>query len=280
MVRTEQGPSKATALHVSAGGPTDAAFTLLLIHPMGADLTFWSRCREFFEEHHCCIAVDLRGAGASPASSRPVSIEAHADDLAEFVDRAGLRNVVPVGCAVGAMVAAALAGRHPASIRALVLCNPGFKTQPAARDMLAMRAATARKGGMPAVLPGAVDSAFVDCPRDVAYEAYFRRFANQDPVAYALQIEAMLDADTEPFLGKITCPTLIVAGGKDPLLPVEHARAIKERLAEARLVEIPDGAHFIPYQRPEEFSALVGDFLQKARHARSSSAPGTDSRIR
>lgn len=255
-------PRRQTLNHFQ-GGPRGGP-ALLLIHPMGADHSFWEDCREIWQSDYHCVAVDLRGAGASPDSPEPLSIEDHARDLASLCEDLGLDRVVPVGCAVGAMVATAFTGLHPSSCRALVLSNPGYRTTPEARAHLTRRAADVRAGGMAAVIPAAIDSAFVDCPFDDRRERYLRSFARQDPIRYALQIEGMLDADTSPYAEKIACPTLIVAGGRDGLLPPEHARQINAAVRHSDFVLVPEGAHFMPYQRPIEFAKLVSSFLRRS----------------
>ena len=247
-------------LHHASSGPAHGPM-LLMIHPMGADLTFWDACRADLDASFRSIAVDLRGAGHSPAAHDPITIEEHADDLAAFCEQHGLKRVFAVGCAVGAMIAVAFAGRHFELCDGLVLCNPGFRTLPEARRSLAQRAVEVRAGGMSAVVPAVIDAVFADCPLDARRRDFSDRFARQDPLQYALQIEGMLDADTSPYLEAIKVPTLLVAGGKDGLLPPEHAHRLSERLAAVELVLVPDGAHFIPYQRPSEFAQLVSSFV-------------------
>jgi pimeloyl-ACP methyl ester carboxylesterase len=247
--------------HVRGGAPAEPV--LLLIHPMGSDLRFWDACRAIWEPRWNCLAVDLRGSGGSPAGGEALSIGNHAGDLAGLVDALAIGRAVPVGCAVGAMVAVAFAGLHPGRCAGLVLSNPGFRTGPEARAMLAARAAAVRAAGMAAVLPGAVDAAFEGCPRDAGYRTWLARFAAQEPEAYARQIEGVLEADVAPSLGAIDVPTLIVAGGRDRLLPVEQARAVAAGIAGSEIVEMPEAAHFIPWQRPAEFAARVGAFLDR-----------------
>ena len=248
--------------HVLSGNPEGPH--LLLIHPMGADLDSWRAFSSILDPTCRSVAVDLRGAGHSPALDRPMPIDGHARDLVAFCAEQGLDRVVVVGCAVGAMVAAVLAGMRPDLCSAAVLCNPGFRTLPGARDALSKRAAMARANGMAAVVPAATDAAFAGCPDDDRRRAYVERFAMQYPEQYALQIEGMLDADTSPYLGPIDAPTLIVAGGRDVLLPpADHAAHLAERIAGAEYVLVAEGAHFIPYQRPATFAALVADFLDR-----------------
>jgi pimeloyl-ACP methyl ester carboxylesterase len=146
---------------------------------------------------------------------------------------------------------------------ALVLSNPGYRTKPEARESLARRAADFRRGGMAAVLPATLYSAFNACPPEAGRNSFERRFARQDPIAYAPQIEGMLDADTSAFLPQIACPTLIVAGARDILLPPEHALQVHAAISGSEYVLIEDGAHFIPWQQPERFARLVAGFLER-----------------
>lgn len=241
-----------------------AGRTLLLVHAMGADLSFWAACRSIWEPHLDCVAIDQRGAGRSPASSAPLSPADHATDLVAFCRHENLGPVVAIGCAVGAMAAAMFAARQPDLVDMLVLSNPGYRIEDPARSLLGKRAATARAGGMAAIIPAATAAAFEGCPDDERQRAYVARFAAQDPRAYALQIEGMLEADISAALGSITCPTLIVAGGRDRMLPASHAEAIHAAMPASQLVRFEDGAHFIPYQQPERFAREVLAFIAQA----------------
>lgn len=246
-----------------SGGGTDGP-TLLLVHPMGADGRFWDACCTRWSDCFDCIAPDLRNAGTAPSSDRPITIEEHARDLAGLCDRMGLQSVIPVGCAVGSMVAGAFAGMYPQRCVALVLANPGFRTLPAARAALVARAASVRAQGMTAALPSALERAFLGCLDDERKGTYRQRLLALDPERYALQIEGMLDADLSPHLARVGCPVLLVPGGRDSLLPMEHAERLKTALPRAELVPFADGAHLIPYQQPQRFAALVMEFIARA----------------
>lgn len=243
-------------------GGHGAGLPLVLIHPMGADARFWQGFTARWPGPW--IAPDLRGAGRSPNAGRPWPPEAHAADLAALLDDLGVGRFVVAGCAVGAMAALALAASIPARTEALILSNPGLRTLPAAAAALAARAAAVRAGGMPAVLSTALDAAFAGiAPEDPARKTHAERFAALDPTEYAFQIESILGADMTPHLPAIACPVLVVAGGRDGLLPpADHARPLAALLGNrAALAEIAEGAHFIPLQRPAEFAALVAGFL-------------------
>jgi 3-oxoadipate enol-lactonase len=249
-------------LHHEATGGGDLA--LLLIHALGADLHMWNEFRGLWGERTAIIACDLRSAGQSPRPDCPIAPAGHVVDLERLRRHVGFKRVVPIGCAVGAMTAAAYAAEHPERTAALVLSNPALATSPQAGAVLADRAQQVRHSGMAAILPGAVDRAFVEQPRDKRYDTYLRRFAEQDAEAYALACLGTLKADASGDLRRIRCPTLVVAGGHDVLLPSEQSRAVHALVREACFALVEDGAHFVPYQRPEAFVRLVQSFLAES----------------
>ncbi len=252
-----------TLLHHQYVPPAQAgAPTLLLIHPMGASLSFWDACRPAWEARFGVLAVDLRCAGASPSGVAP-GLDTHVADLEAMRAALGIRSLVPVACAVGGMVAAAYAARHPAHIRAMVLSNPTARTVDAARAMLQARAEAVRQGGMGAILPAAVERPFEAQPRDARYDAYLAAFAAQDAAAYAEAVLGFAGADARDDLRRVTCPTLLVPAAHDLLLPPALAEEVAALIPNglARIALDAEGAHFLPYQRPAAFAARVKDFL-------------------
>jgi pimeloyl-ACP methyl ester carboxylesterase len=252
---------------------------LLLVHPLGGDLTFWDECIAYWPSL-TCVAVDLRSAGGSPRPAAPVSAAEHARDLEALRRELGIASVVPIGCAIGSMIAAAYAARHPDVVRGVVLSNPALRTSEAARTMLADRAAAVRKGGMEAILPGAIDRAFLEQPKDERYRRYYTRFAQQDAEAYALSALAVLDADASDDLEALRCPALVVAGGHDVLLPPEQSRAVHALIADAQFHLLEDAAHFSPLQQPRAFADLVLAFLRHIESAPDSQRAATTGAVR
>lgn len=247
-------------LNYQTSGRPDAP-ALLLIHPLGSDLRFWDECVALWGERYYCIACDLRSAGLSPRPDAPVELEQHVADLERL--RAGLdvRSLAPIGCAIGGMVAASYAARHPEQTRALIVTNPGLRNSEAARTMLRERVGIVRKSGMAVLLPGAADRAFHQLPHDLRYERYVERYGGQDPEKYALSVLGFLDADVREVVPRVRCPTLIVAGEHDVLMPAGDGPAMKDLMPRAEFTLMQGVAHFLPYQAPERFATMVTRFL-------------------
>jgi valacyclovir hydrolase len=62
-------------------------------------------------------------------------------------------------------------------------------------------------------------------------------------------------------LGRIQCPTFVLHGEKDPLVPWFHPRTICEGIRGASLHVFPEGKHRIHAKYAAEFNQLTSAFL-------------------
>lgn len=253
----------AALLPCDVHGP-EGAPALLLVHPLGTDRRFWKDCTALWCARFRCVACDLRAWSPGPVGDRrPVPLSQHVADLDALRVALDLRQVVLVGTAIGSMVALAYAARHPESTAALVVSNATPRTSPEARRMLVDRAAAVRSGGLAAILPAAVDRAFVNQPRDARYRMFYARFAAQSADDYADAVEASATYDATADLARIRCPTLVCPGEHDILLPPERSRLVAKAVPNAELALIAGAAHFIPFQAPDLFARGVSAFLDR-----------------
>lgn len=66
-------------------------------------------------------------------------------------------------------------------------------------------------------------------------------------------------------LPAIACPTLVVTGNEDELVPPVNSRRLAMRIPGARLVLVPLAGHGLMYQYPGRLTAVVDRFLQRVR---------------
>jgi pimeloyl-ACP methyl ester carboxylesterase len=80
--------------------------------------------------------------------------------------------------------------------------------------------------------------------------------------AFARQQEAIIGRpDSRPGLGAITCPTLVIAGEQDQVMPVEVVREIAEGIPGARFEVVAGSGHMTSLERPAALTRLLGDWL-------------------
>ncbi len=243
-----------------AGRPDGLA--LLLVHALGADRTMWDRCIDLWSDSYRIVACDLRGAGQSPAPDRHWTPRDHAADLEEVRRELSLDAVVPIGCAIGAVIAAFYASYHPNNAKALILSEPTLQIGEKSRARISERIELIRRDGMKALVPAAIDLAFADQPKDARYHEYTRRFLRNDPWGYETMAMGMVGADLTDALTTMKVPGLVVVGRSDRLFPPERALEVHQHLKGSRFVVLEDAAHFPPYQTPMAFVDVVSDFLR------------------
>ncbi|MEC8794635.1 MAG: 3-oxoadipate enol-lactonase, partial [Pseudomonadota bacterium] len=62
-------------------------------------------------------------------------------------------------------------------------------------------------------------------------------------------------------------PTAIIAAGDDPVTPVDHAEAMRDRIAGARLDVIAGQRHFSNVELPGQFNPLLRRHLDANQDA-------------
>ena len=88
-------------------------------------------------------------------------------------------------------------------------------------------------------------------------------------------LRANLEFDFRERLPEIACPTLIVWGEDDAVLPVEDADEYERLLPDARKVLMRDTGHVAMLERPGTFNDLLMEFLDETGPAEAKeSAPG------
>lgn len=80
--------------------------------------------------------------------------------------------------------------------------------------------------------------------------------------AFARQQRANLGRiDSRPFLKDIRCPTLVVAGRQDAIMPLEVLRELADGIPGARFEVLDDCGHMAPLEKPAEVAALLREWL-------------------
>ena len=86
------------------------------------------------------------------------------------------------------------------------------------------------------------------------------------------QCATMNRIDGRPFLLGIACPTLVLCGNDDVLVPLELQAELAAGIPGADLKILPDAAHFLTIGKPDEVSTLLRSWLARVEAQRLTAA--------
>ncbi|PKM30819.1 MAG: alpha/beta hydrolase [Gammaproteobacteria bacterium HGW-Gammaproteobacteria-11] len=81
--------------------------------------------------------------------------------------------------------------------------------------------------------------------------------------AFVRQQQAILErADSRELLPAIRCPTLLICGAQDQLVPRALMQEMAEVIPGAQLAVVENAGHLLPLEQPQVVTALLRDWLQ------------------
>jgi pimeloyl-ACP methyl ester carboxylesterase len=188
--------------------------------------------------------VDLPGLGRSDKPPAALDVEGLAGVVIELLNVLGIGPVALVGHSLGSEVGVDLAVRRPDLVERLALVSPTVDPR---ADTFAKQLARLARDGLrePPSLLGLL-------ARDYA-QAGLRSLVSVGRAAVRDHVERKLP--------QLEVPTLVVRGGRDPLVPAAWAEEICRLVPDAELVVIPRATHAVPYTAPVELAGALQTFL-------------------
>jgi 3-oxoadipate enol-lactonase len=235
---------------------------VLLLHELGGSSASWHKIMPLLASDRRVVAVDLRCAGRSEKPPHPFTLADIADDLDAFARVLGLDQPIDViGAALGSVVAAVLALRHPARVRRLMMCAVAADMSGATRAYVAERAEKVRKTGMREVADASLNNSFPDT-HQAERTAYRGIYLGNDPAAYAESSLALARLEMSAAdWGAIRAPALVASGAQDFLWPPPLGREVAALIPAARFEIMQQAGHYPHLQDPEMLVRLAQDFL-------------------
>ena len=273
--------------YVDFGGPVDAP-VMVLVHGLGGSHLNWDLFAPLVRDHVRVLAVDLPGFGRSEPGSRRASVGANVGVLHRFLDEVVGEPAILVGNSMGGMISILATGRHPGSVRGLVLLDPAVPGPHRAQDPLVVltfalyalpfvgeRFLWWRRQRQPAlrrvhemlelcgVDPDRVPASVIDRSVTLLEE---RRDVDGMDRAFLGAARSLLRVLADPrgyrsAMASIDVPVLLVHGDRDRLVPVQAARAIAARHPAWRYTEWTGAGHLPQLQEPDRLAAEVLDWL-------------------
>jgi pimeloyl-ACP methyl ester carboxylesterase len=251
---------------------------LLLIPGLGTTCRVWVPIRKTLEKHFSVIAPDLRGIGGSTAKRRPRSLADYCVDLLELLDHLQVEKAHVLGLSLGGIVAQRFALDHPQRVSRAVLVSCAHRPAPYLHEIAALMGLMLRwfprrwfAWTLELLSSGPT---YLDADPERLQRATQKY--QQLPVARAWvlrQLRCLLAARAEAEAGyQIQCPTLVIAGEHDMLIPNCYARRMANQIPDSRFMLVTEAGHNPLAECPHRVLPAVVDFL-KTRRAVRFSAP-------
>jgi len=270
--------TKHQLVYTASGNPSNPP--LIMIHGWGSHRGIWRTTVPALQDRFYCIAVDLLGfADNEKPDKGDYSIAAQAQRVVTLADELGFKTFNLMGHSMGGQIAAYIAAvTTPERVERLVSVGGVVTGQlsPYMKYIMLPNALWCR--AMPVTYD--LSRRWVEQYRWFAnfvfrtwfYDMYFtsfddwkidRQLALQRSASKSLvrAFRSIRKTDLTAHLDRIQAKTLILFGAYDGAVPVDQARLLKERVADAQLVIYDDCGHFPMFEKNEAYLAALNSFF-------------------
>lgn len=273
------------------GGPVrcyrggESGLPVLLLHGAMLDTAqgVWRRVAPALAADYRVHLIDLPRHGASRPWHGVLDDAFFRGFLADLLDTLELPQAALVGLSLGAGIATGFALEHPERVSAVVAVGPGglgakrpaqFLTWLAMRTPGLLRAATWYLARTPSAIRRSMIANLVAGEHTPDFDAIIAAAVREARAKHRYGEKALDDwqiaaygptamrLNLLPELPRLSVPTLWVRGAEDPLVGIAELATAHAAAPNSRLVTIAGAGHIVTYDRPDEFTRLVREFLE------------------
>ena len=246
---------------------------LLFIHGYPLNRQLWKSQVEGLSEIARVLTPDLRGHGDSTSGRfagsdyPPYFMEMLADDCAQLLDALEINQpIILCGLSMGGYISFSFYKKYPHRVAGLILAaTRSSADSPAARENRIKAVNILKSSGSDAIidsmLPMLLSPATLG--ENSAMVDYVKEMMN------SVSLEGMIGdllgmmerPDSTPLLADIHVPTLILMGMDDQIIPMPEAEAMHAKIANSKLILLPQAGHLLNLEQPELFNDAVRSFL-------------------
>ena len=248
---------EAGKLHVTTRRGTGTP--LLMLHGFTADSQSWAPLEKALGGDRSLIRIDLPGHGRSPRR-RVGSFAELARQVVEAFDEACLEHdrIDILGHSLGGALALALADIRPRRVRSLALIAPaGLGPQINAQALAGITRATRAESLAPwlrllTATPETISDDYAKAAMRLRADAELRAY--QADLTGVLFPDDVQPFDLRPALSRVDCPTTLIWGRKDHILPWQQSISVHGDFA---LHLLADAGHVPQIECPERVARIL-----------------------
>ncbi len=258
---------------------------LVFAYGIACLMNHWHHQINYFSKHYQTIIIDYRGHHFSdiPEDKRNLTLEALSKDILCLCDHLEIEKAFFLGHSFGCEVLLESYFMRPQLFSGLCFVsgffsNPfqNFLTPEQLRDVFSYirMAYNTAPGLMSTVWKfGVTNPASVFLSSLVGgfnlektalkdIEIYAQGVANIDLRVFVTLLEQLTQFDGRPKLAQIEVPTLVIAGDKDALTPIQVQKTMYAEIPNCDLLIIETGSHCVQLDFPHEVNTKIDEFLK------------------
>jgi len=262
----------ANVIEIGSGPP------VVFVHGLGGSWQNWlENLPATAEAGYRAIAVDLPGFGASEMPREKSSISGYGRWVDSLCDALGTGPVALVGNSMGGFIGCEVAIKFPPRVERLVLVSAAgitiehqrndavmgtlYRTERISKFLATWLAAHAEGLSTRPRLRKALLRFVMAHPDRLPGPLISEQVRGSGKAGFLPALEALTSYPIRERLPEVACPTLIVWGADDRLVPRRDADTFEELIPDSRKVVFEDTGHVAMLERPARFNRLVLDFL-------------------
>ncbi len=248
---------------------------IILITGFGMTMQHWDPV--FLEQlaaKNKVIVFDYRAVGASSGDATKVSQQQMVDDVTLLMDELQIDKAHILGWSLGSFVAQGVAEQYPDRVDQLILLatNPGGDQIVPAPEALSQKVQKDLAGSWEEFYAPLMFSdqkntkAYLERVKNAQMASEVPKTKGESTQAKVAHQFAFADVEREKTryeaLPSIKARTLLITGEDDQLTNPENAKRVEKRIPTADLHIIADSGHAVMFEKSEEVTRLVKDFLK------------------
>jgi pimeloyl-ACP methyl ester carboxylesterase len=251
---------------------------LFLVHGIAGSSATWDAVLPALAERYTVVAPDLLGHGESDKPHHDYSLGAHANMIRDLMIALGIERGTIVGHSFGGGVAMQFAYQHPSRCERLVLVSSGglgpeiswifrILAVPGAEYLLPLVCTSFVRVAGNAIGSGMYRLGVRSANLAESWRSYAELTKADNRHAFLATLRSVIDRRGQTVSAHdrlhltASVPTLIVWGGGDRIIPVDHANAAHAAIASSEVVIFERAGHFPHAEHPDRFVDALTSFI-------------------
>ena len=219
---------------------------VVMIHGLGGSFLNWNKLRDRMKDDYRVIRIDLPGFGLSdlpqPEGDKTNYIQQYRDFMSFMLDTLHVDSVYLVGNSMGGMMSWGTAADHPDKVKKMVLISA------AGYDLENVSNTAARMLKVP----------FIEYLKN--NNMMWNREGN---IHAAIALASSGRFPDSSMIATVKCPTLILWGKQDKIVPLDHAYRFKRDIKNSEMVLFDNCGHCAMIEMADETAAAIKQFFKK-----------------